>query len=271
MTRSSLRERVDHTRRIATVGAGPLGQLKLAFLTNWYLLQRRIGSSQWPRSTVSVREGERVTTLHVTSAADIGVLEEIFVRRDYDISLRRSPATILDLGSNFGASVAFFRMRYPAATIFAFEPAGRTFEQLRENAREMGNVRVFREAVAGSAGEGTLHSAPSRSAGASLVSRTKNTKSETVTTVTLDDVLARERIDWIDLMKFDVEGSEVEIFRQARCIDKIGELIGEYHPDLTGLELPAFLALFPNFDCTIVSTSGQRCIVHLTNRALTGA
>lgn len=268
---SSLRQRIARARRMATMGAGRLHQAKLVLITNWYPLLRRIGSPQWPPVVVSLREADQVLDLRVTSAADLLVLEEVFIRRDYDVRLRRSPNTILDLGANFGASVAFFAARFPHSTILAFEPAARTFEQLQQNTRRLANVRVFREAVAGVTGEATLHSAPARSAGASLMPREKNTQTESVPTISLDELLEREHLDWVDLVKFDVEGSEVELFRNSKRRQRIGELIGEYHPDLTRIELAEFLALFPDFACTTVPAPSGRCLVHLVNPAIIAA
>jgi FkbM family methyltransferase len=240
----------------------------LVALSNWYLLQRRLGVDQGPATKVRIQHRGDVLEFTVTSATDINVLEEIFQRGDYNVELVKAPNTIVDLGANFGASVGYFCLRYPAARILAFEPAMGTFEQLAKNARVFPNVRIFNEAVTGHIGDATLHVERSRSAGASLLPRAQNTSSESVRTTTLDAIFERERIDWIDLVKFDVEGSEVELFQATRKLMQIGELVGEFHGDLTGITLNEFLKLFRGFRCNELAVYGQRHLVHLTNLAM---
>lgn len=59
-----------------------------------------------------------------------------------------------------------------------------------------------------------------------------NNKNETVRAVTFDELFKMADIDYADLIKLDVEGSECEILSSQgfdKVADKIGTIIGEWH------------------------------------------
>lgn len=98
---------------------------------------------------------------------------------------------IVDVGANIGASVVFFKERYPDAHIYAFEPVSSNFEMLKKNIAGFSNVDVMRES-------GTRL----RSLG----------------------------VDHIDILKIDTEGSESTIISgPSELLDKTSYVVGELH------------------------------------------
>ena len=92
--------------------------------------------------------GDR-TFRHRATAADRGVVAQIFETQDYSLGRLRRGAElhglyeervaaghrplILDAGANIGAAAVFFAMHFPRAHIVALEPARDNYELLRAN------------------------------------------------------------------------------------------------------------------------------------------
>ena len=64
------------------------------------------------------------------------LVKEIFLEEVYASTKSKEVFKILDIGSNIGLSVAYFKMRFPDAVIEAYEPDKNSFELLQKNIRE---------------------------------------------------------------------------------------------------------------------------------------
>jgi amino acid adenylation domain-containing protein/FkbM family methyltransferase/non-ribosomal peptide synthase protein (TIGR01720 family) len=169
-------------------------------------------------------------------------------------------ACVFDVGANIGLFTLFVRDRAPRAAVYAFEPIPAVFESLRLNAQMAGGVTLFDCALSNAAGDATftwyrynsvisgryanrddeetvkvfLHNRGADEAAAAVE---EWLDSETVVCKlrTLSDVIAEEGIQRIDLLKIDVEKSELEVLEGLAPHDwpKIQQLVIEVH-DLHG-------------------------------------
>lgn len=74
----------------------------------------------------------------------IGQATAILMRSEYPVLPFLGPVhTILDVGSNSGASAVHFACNYPAARVVALEPLRRSFVLLRRNARMHPNIESY--------------------------------------------------------------------------------------------------------------------------------
>jgi FkbM family methyltransferase len=132
--------------------------------------------------------------------------------------------TFLDTGANEGIYSVFAAKRVGGqGMVWAFEPSGRELERLRRNL-ELNNleVRVFPLALAERCGEAELTVAGYEHAGQNTLGKFANegievARTETVRVERLDDIVAAERPARIDVIKADVEGAELRLFRGARA------------------------------------------------------
>jgi len=121
------------------------------------------------------------------------------------------PSLILDVGANEGQSAIKFRSAFPSARIISFEPVEETFDLLCRRTASLG-VECQRLAVGSRPGRATIHLTNS-----SFTSSLKEPEAgELVATsevevTTVDDFVASNRIDTIDLLKIDVEGFDLEV------------------------------------------------------------
>lgn len=87
------------------------------------------------------------------------IYEEIFVKKVYDFFTTKKAPVIIDVGSNIGISVLFFKNKYPQATIICFEPDPTAFKLLEKNIaiNNLQNVQAFNVALSNQTGTITLY------------------------------------------------------------------------------------------------------------------
>lgn len=133
---------------------------------------------------------------------------------------------VLDIGANVGNYSNLVKTLAPDAVIFAFEPHPMTFRSLCESAEKF-RFRAFNLACGDVVGKGMLFDHKNRgeetgTEHASLVKDVIETvhsgESEfwDVQITTIDEFVRQNGLGRIDLMKIDVEGSEIKVLNGAR-------------------------------------------------------
>lgn len=152
---------------------------------------------------------------------DFPIFTEVWLRDVYRLArLPRPIGTVVDLGANVGLFST--RAALLGAEVVAVEPVEENRALLRKNLEGCGvatRVRLIEGAISGRSGERLrMFKSPDNSGGHSLQQNpaTAATPSEEeVTTVSLEDLFARERVERCDLLKCDVEGAEFEALLAA--------------------------------------------------------
>lgn len=188
------------------------------------------------------------------------LLKEIFFDEAYDISPKKEAEVILDLGSNIGLSVLYFRLKYPEAKIYAFEPDPNTFTKLEKNIKGFSGIRIFQQAVSGESGKIKFYSYP-KSISSSLKQRFEGGNEILVEAKKLDDILEDLNLEKIDIIKYDVEGAELDIFQNFEKLSLVGRLIGELHLGLTEGSKEDFLSIFKNFSNKEIQLNKDKFII----------
>lgn len=166
------------------------------------------------------------------------LFEEIFLRQDYAFKSTTESPIIVDCGANIGIAMLYFKYCYPQAHLYCFEPNPNVFKLLNQNRdyNKLENVTLFPIALSNAEGQipffmddnaGTLLSSVDKKRGGNNVIHCQTKK--------LSDYL--RDFDKVDLIKMDVEGSEwmiVDDLRTSGSLDKIEQLIIEYHHKIEG-------------------------------------
>ncbi len=188
--------------------------------------------------------GKRVH-LRVSCWADLFPIREVFAAGVYEpTSSSFLPSTILDLGSHVGASVLFFKQRYPAARLLGLEPDSSRYQLLEFNVRRLPTTSIMPLAAWDSDGEVALYTFPERGWTSSLFQRDNEGVATTVEAISLDSLFKKEPGFFPDLIKFDIEGAELKVFSSFSALSRVPVFVGEFHSDLAGCPLEEFLALF---------------------------
>lgn len=173
-------------------------------------------------------------TIETTSPGELQVFWQIFVHRCYRIP--HDCTTIVDAGANIGLFALWAAWQRPAARIVSLEPFPETFEQLEKNIRTNSlqeRIRAVRGALAGKTGDRRLN-AFGESPNHRLVQPGAEVPADdslVVSCVTLTDFLREERLESLDLLKMDIEGSEWEVLfsTPSAILGNIRHIILEYH------------------------------------------
>jgi len=156
-------------------------------------------------------------------------LGEIFGIGHYKTGKRKKGQVMLDLGANIGMASIYFKDW--AKTIYAFEPNPLVYKALLENVRKYKNIKCFNYGIGSVTQKDYLYGTDSEVP--MTYFKTKlDAPSQVVQTITLEKFFKDEKIEHIDVMKIDVEGSEYLIFADktfGRVADKIDFIVGEAH------------------------------------------
>jgi FkbM family methyltransferase len=154
---------------------------------------------------------------------------DIFVAKSLAFETTSAAPRILDCGANIGLASLFFKRRYPAARITAFEADPSIAALLEQNLRmnAAGDVEVIAAAVWTVDGEVTFRPDGADSGAVASLAGAPDTQAVRVPAVRLADRLSREPID---LLKLDIEGAEMAVLADcAGALQNVSALLLEVH------------------------------------------
>lgn len=165
----------------------------------------------------------------------------------------RPRLVVFDVGSNKGQSISFFKKIYPQAKIYAFEPSNKSFNTLKANLERFSykEVFIFQLGLGEVAGQVNFYESlldetstfalPNENSrhlkkkNRILLQNSKNRYTTVVSRVeTLDSFIREKKIEFIDILKIDVEGFEFEVLKGAKNTveeKKINVIQFERHAD----------------------------------------
>lgn len=146
--------------------------------------------------------------------------------------LGKKDATFLDIGFNIGLW-SLYASPF-AKQIFSYEPSKEIADIGRLNMKDnkISNVTVIQKAVSAEDGKMTFYHSTNRTMFSLNPAVNDNKESEEVEAVSLETVVKENKIDHIDFMKLDVEGTEAEIFASKgfkRICPILDSFIYEWH------------------------------------------
>jgi FkbM family methyltransferase len=167
---------------------------------------------------VSLREMNFGKTNNYRVNGELRSLEQL-AKRWKDVHV-----TLFDVGANVGEFTleiiqAFGKGKF---NLYAFEPSSRAWAQLRQRVPDMPNINVQQLALSHEEGTAELYFPEEGSTLASLYQRdlghTKWNfgKKESVKISTVDKFCEKNKIEYIHLLKMDVEGHELDLLKGAQ-------------------------------------------------------
>lgn len=232
----------------STLGVGILGRISLFTFLMLIPVKRVIKNSKKLDKKLRLQKFGKQFQFHISDQLDIPIIYDIFVAGEYDVSLDKDPKVIVDLGSNVGGSLLYFTLKYPDAIIYGFEPDPYAYEVLKSNVDGYKNICIEQAAITCSEGEVAFYADPDSTMSSSLLHRVERQEKVLVKAKTLDSIMKEHAMISIDLLKFDVEGAEYDVFKDFRQMKKIDNFVGELHIDLIDVSKKQFLSLFSNFN-----------------------
>jgi FkbM family methyltransferase len=163
------------------------------------------------------------------------MFEEIFLRKQYYFASDNPRPLIIDVGSNIGLTILFFKRLFPGARVIGFEPDPKTFHVLAENVgrNRLADVRLLNQAVHEGSASVSLFVNPETPGSPQMSTRNERIAGvgRTVRATRLSEYVTEP----VDFLKIDVEGAEQAVLDDLERSEKlrlVRRMAVEYHHHL---------------------------------------
>lgn len=201
--------------------------------------RRRIGAGKWD-----------IVNFEISFYCDnvtVSVYYEVFGTCAYTFFpgfVPRNDDIVVDLGANQGIFTCYAAKRAPSGQVYAVEPDGDNLGWLKAHLElnHIANVTVVPKCIGERTGRAFFRKGLTSGTGRVVDAKAPETGITEVDQTTLDDLMTDYRIPRIDLLKIDVEGSEVAVLKGARDrLASIRRIALEYHSPLLAHEVEELL------------------------------
>lgn len=161
------------------------------------------------------------------NTSDWAVFFEIFCADGYSKSLNDKVSVIIDAGANVGYAAVYFANKYPEAKIFCLEPEESNFQMILKNTRKYSNIVSINAALWYEDKQLCIEDKTARKYSFRV---TEEHNECSVDAISIETLMKKYNINDIDIVKIDIEGSELELFSNNTVwIEKCKQVIIETH------------------------------------------
>lgn len=176
---------------------------------------------------------------------DLVIVRDIAEEDSYKIAELPVPGPVaVDVGAHIGVFSRAFKQRHPSARVVAVECCPENIAALERNVGDF--AAIVQAALTYEPNVALLNAVfpcCASTGGSTVITRTDFEQlaqsgeptdgywldHRALATVTLEQIMAEHRLERIDVLKLDCEGSEYSILENTRSLASIGAIIGEYH------------------------------------------
>jgi FkbM family methyltransferase len=191
--------------------------------------------------------------------SDIHTFTEVFKEQVYQglLSQVKECRTVIDLGANIGLAALYFTASYPKCRLLAIEPHPGTYQVLGLNLKpliEEGRCKSIMGAVWGREAMlvGASADSPEHYSVFAMQEATGTNGKESQTRgLSMQGLIAESGFETIDILKIDIEGAEVELFKgDAGWLAAVGSIAIEFHDD--SREVSGFDSLMQQYGFRVI-------------------
>ena len=228
-------------------------------------LRKMLGLSTSNIYTATVRVEGLESTLYFREQDIFTVREVLFGEGYLKPNFYKKPLrSIIDLGAHVGLAAIRFAAAFPEARINCYEPDPENFKLLQLNTQDLPNISLHQEAVGPAFGKANFYINPERRTAGSLKPNQRDRYELTECSVKPLDAIIEEVGTAVDLIKFDIEELEHDIFSQSRLVHQVNRLVGEIKAPST--EIDRFLSLFPSHIPEIRQEAKHMYLIYFTHK-----
>jgi FkbM family methyltransferase len=151
-----------------------------------------------------------------SNSTDLLTFHQIFTFKEYEMNLWFKPKFIIDAGANIGLAAVYFTRKHPNAKIIAIEPENSNFEMLKKNSKNYKNIFLHKRALYNQSNLvlNVIDKGYGNWGFITEINDNLDSKNivETVKTITIDEIIKEYDLEFVDLLKIDIEGGEKELF-----------------------------------------------------------
>lgn len=188
---------------------------------------------------------------------DMDVFDEIFIGDELDYTFE-NVNVIVDAGAHIGLTAIKFSILYPKAKIIAIEPEESNYELLKLNSYIYPNIIPVKAPLLGKKRFAKINKENLENWEFYVVESETETEMKSTT---IEDLMNKFRFEKIDILKLDIEGSEIDVLDNSQYwIKNVSNIIIELHDRI----IPGCTeALFRNTEGLnfSISKSGEKVIL----------
>jgi len=190
----------------------PLGIIR--FVLNRNLVQIKITD----KHAVFVRPG----------TTDLDVFNEIFINKELSVDFG-NPEYIIDAGAHVGFSAIWLAILFPQAKILAIEPEASNFEMLLLNTRNHVNITCIKAGLWDRNAQLVIKNRECENWNF-IVEEVELSDKNAIEALSIPAILKRYQWNQIDVLKIDIEGSEIEVLSTSNeWLNSVNIMLIELH------------------------------------------
>lgn len=175
-------------------------------------------------------EGRKISFRIRENNDDFAIIREVFLYGAYRMqnNQEKKVEIIFDIGAHLGSSAVYLSCVFPSSKIYCFEPDLNSRKLLLENlGRNNVDASVFNLAVSNKKKMIYFNSDIKNPAFSEISNKNKGAK---IKAVSIEDIFSFLDLDFVDIIKVDIEGEEIEMLKGLKKSSKrIGLFICETH------------------------------------------
>jgi FkbM family methyltransferase len=181
--------------------------------------------------------------------SDISIFSQIFVYKEYDVEINMEVKTIIDCGANIGLASLFFLKKFPNIKIIAIEPEANNFLLLKRNLGLYKNVTCINKGVWSKTANLEVLDFGGGHSGF-IVKEIESPNKASILAVSIDEIMSQFQLNYVDIVKLDIEGSEEQVFSNySKWIEQVSFIFCEIHEGMKpGLTAKIKTKLLSSFD-----------------------
>ena len=196
------------------------------------------------------------------NTSDIPTFYKVFFYNEYDLSFVKKPKVIIDGGSNVGLFAIKMKNEFPDSKIICIEPDVENFRLAKKNLSSYNNVFVENCGLWNKDAKLKVYDKFNLGKWGMVVEEVSNDCD--VEAVCLKSLLKKYSIDYIDVLKLDIETSEKILFSKnyEEWLPKVKTIIIELHDWVEeGCSKPFFEAINKSFNKYSYFIKGENTII----------
>lgn len=201
-------------------------------------------------------------------------IRNIFEEHEYRIPSQYVPSgslTIVDIGANVGLFALYMKSFRLDSDIYCFEPVPQTLALLRKNMEDQDRITIYPYALSSHCGTADMY-LHATNFGENSLKFDMADAGQTAKVQVMDASTAFSRIGltYIDILKIDTEGCEVEILESLqRYLPYVGIVMAEYHTEKDRRRIDGLLQGHTLFDAKICNAQpGLGTVKYINSRLL---
>ncbi len=194
--------------------------------------------------------------------SDIPTFYQCIYNEEYNLELNFNPKVIIDLGANIGLTTVFFKKKFPNAKIISVEPESSNFSLLKKNTKNLDDIVLIQGGIWKRSTNLLIEDNGYGHYGYT-VKEINEPSEDSIPAYGIKDIVDKEKIDSIDILKIDIEGSEKELFQEnfEHWLPMVKVLIIELHDRMKPGCAQSFFKVMSDYNFTF-TIKGENIICY---------